>query len=48
MFLEIPKGWAYKWENHAVYVSKDDGATWTLAMYFPPKATTASKNLPTQ
>ncbi len=35
MFPNIPPGWAYKWENNAVYVSQDDGATWVLFMYFP-------------
>jgi hypothetical protein len=40
MFEETPKptlaNWAYKWENHAVYVSADGGQTWQLWMYFPP------------
>lgn len=27
----------YKWESHAVYVSEDEGETWVLFMYFPPK-----------
>ncbi len=27
--------WAYKWENSAVYVSADGGATWKLLMHFP-------------
>lgn len=34
---DIPEGYAYKWENHAVYVSTDNGETWKLFMYFPPK-----------
>lgn len=29
--------WAYKWENHAVYVSEDGGCTWQLFMYFPKR-----------
>ena len=35
--LTIPVGYSYKWENNAVYVSRDDGKTWQLFMYFPER-----------
>lgn len=31
----LPHGTAYKWQNSAVYISHDGGATWQLFLYFP-------------